>query len=200
MSFTSFFLFYLLILNRKQEEELDSETSSSSEEEPFEEQPQPEQPLLKPEQQKQQQEVIDDDSIEKDADFKITDEENRPSIRSSSQHHTPVLQQTPRGPLKKITSANIINNKLLPSNKKPRRKRRSPRKIKNFEAEDYDEEFEKIRNTGIRTKYHTRDLIRRMIQTTDLNHKVILADLLRSADPPCRRLFIDYRGLFILGK
>ena len=194
------FLSNFLILNRKQEEELDSETSSSSEEEPFEEQPQPEQPLLKPEQQKQQQEVIDDDSIEKDADFKITDEENRPSIRSSSQHHTPVLQQTPRGPLKKITSANIINNKLLPSNKKPRRKRRSPRKIKNFEAEDYDEEFEKIRNTGIRTKYHTRDLIRRMIQTTDLNHKVILADLLRSADPPCRRLFIDYRGLFILGK
>ena len=72
-----------------------------------------------------------------------------------------------------------INNKLPIKNKKPRRKRRSPRKIKNFEAEDYDEEYEKLRNTGIRTKDHTRDLCRRMIQTTDLNHKVILADLLR---------------------
>ena len=79
------------------------------------------------------------------------------------------------------------------------RKRRSPRKIKNFETEDYDEELERLKATGIRTKDHTRDLCRRMIRTTDLNQRLVMAKLLKSADPPCRRLFIDYRGLFILG-
>ena len=88
----------------------------------------------------------------------------------------------------------------LPKPRKIRKKRRSPRKIKNFDAEDYEEELEKLKTTGIRTKDHTRDLCRRMIQTTDLNHKVILAHLLKMGDPPCRRLFIDYRGLYILGR
>ena len=183
--FTNFCLLTFLTLVCLQEEELESDTSSSSEEEPFEAQPQPE-PQLEQEQKQPHQDVLAD-SIEEDEEFKLTDDENRPAAIKPH----PVLQA--RGPSKKA----LTNNK--PS-KKPRRKRRSPRKIKNFEAEDYDEEYEKLRNTGIRTKDHTRDLCRRMIQTTDLNHKVILADLLRSADPPCRRLFIDYRGLFILGK
>ena len=71
--------------------------------------------------------------------------------------------------------------------------------VKNFETEDYDEELERLKATGIRTKDHTRDLCRRMIRTTDLNQRLVMAKLLKSADPPCRRLFIDYRGLFILG-
>jgi histone-lysine N-methyltransferase SETD2 len=81
---------------------------------------------------------------------------------------------------------------------KKRKPRKSPRKIKNYE-DDLEEDLERLKATGIRTKVHTRDLCRRMIQTTDLNTKQILAELLKTADTPCRRLFIDYRGLFILG-
>lgn len=80
------------------------------------------------------------------------------------------------------------------------RRRRSPRKIKNFEADDYyEEDLDKLKSTGIRTKDHTLDLCRRMLKAIDLNVKLILCELLRNADPPCRRLFIDYRGLHTFG-
>ena len=91
----------------------------------------------------------------------------------------------------------------LPKAKKMRKKRKlrkSPRKIKNFEADDYfEEDLDKLISTGIRTKGHTLDLSRRMIQATDFNTRLILCELLRKADDPCKRLFIDYRGLNTLG-
>ncbi len=37
-----------------------------------------------------------------------------------------------------------------------------------------------------------------MVRVTDPNTRLVLADLLRSADPPCKRLFLDYRGLRLL--
>ena len=113
---------------------------------------------------------------------------------------TDITSPTAPTPIKPLAPQPAIRSlSPLPKPRKIRRKRRSPRKIKNFDAEDYEEELEKLKATGIRTKDHTRDLCRRMIQTTDLKHKVILAEMLKMADPPCRRLFIDYRGLYILG-
>ena len=84
--------------------------------------------------------------------------------------------------------------------RKRRKKRRSPRKIKNFE-DDYEneEELERFKLTGIRTKTHTLELTRLMVRATDLNTRMVLAGLLREADSPCRRLFLDYHGLKILG-
>ena len=38
-----------------------------------------------------------------------------------------------------------------------------------------------------------------MVRATDLNTRLVLAGLLREADSPCRRLFLDYHGLKILG-
>ena len=48
-----------------------------------------------------------------------------------------------------------------PWSRKRRKKRRSPRKIKNFE-DDYEneEELERFKLTGIRTKTHTLELTR----------------------------------------
>ena len=40
---------------------------------------------------------------------------------------------------------------------------------------------------------------RLMVRATDLNTRLVLAGLLREADSPCRRLFLDYHGLKILG-
>ena len=83
--------------------------------------------------------------------------------------------------------------------RKLRKLRKSPRKIKNYEADDQEEELEKLTKTGIRTKIHTLALCRLMHRTTDLKTKLILSTLLLRADTPCRKLFIDYRGLQILG-
>ena len=71
----------------------------------------------------------------------------------------------------------------LPKPKKIKRRklRKSPRKIKNFDADDYEEQLDKLKSTGIRTKAHTLDLSRRMLQNPDLNTKLILCELLRKA-------------------
>ncbi len=83
--------------------------------------------------------------------------------------------------------------------RRKRRKRRSPRKIKNFEDEcENEEELERFKATGIRTKQHTVELCRLMVRTTDLNTRLCLADLLMTAAAPCKRLFLDYHGLRLL--
>ena len=71
----------------------------------------------------------------------------------------------------------------LPKPKKMKRKklRKSPRKIKNFDADDHEEKLDKLKSTGIRTKDHTLDLSRRMLQNPDLNTKLTLCELLRKA-------------------
>ena len=79
-----------------------------------------------------------------------------------------------------------------------RRLRRTPRKIKNFETDEFEEEIERLKMTGIRTKGHTVDLCRLMVKVTDSKTRLILCHLLLDADSPCRRLFLDYHGLKIL--
>ena len=71
----------------------------------------------------------------------------------------------------------------LPKPKKMKRKklRKSPRKIKNFDADDHEEKLDKLKSTGIRTKDHTLDLSRMMLQNPDLNTKLTLCELLRKA-------------------
>ena len=54
-------------------------------------------------------------------------------------------------------------------------------KIKNFDADDLKEKLEKLKSTGIRTKDHTLDLSRMMLQNPDLNSKLALCELLRKA-------------------
>ena len=79
-----------------------------------------------------------------------------------------------------------------------RRLRRTPRKIKNFETDEFEEDIERLRMTGIRTKGHTVDLCRLMVRVTETKTKLTLCHLLLDADSPCRRLFLDYHGLKIL--
>lgn len=105
-------------------------------------------------------------------------------------------------PVVKPLPENHTKLEPLPKPKKIRRKlrRKSPRKIKNYEADDYEEDLlDKLKSTGVRTKAHTLELCRRMFQATDLNIKLVLCQLLRGADAPCKRLFIDYRGLRTIG-
>ncbi|QQP54987.1 Uncharacterized protein FKW44_008011, partial [Caligus rogercresseyi] len=82
--------------------------------------------------------------------------------------------------------------------KKRRRRRRSPRKIKNYEEIQDEDEIDRLKSSGIRTKNHTVELSRIMVRTTDTTSRSILAGLLLAADTPCKRLFLDYYGLKIL--
>ncbi|XP_071745910.1 histone-lysine N-methyltransferase SETD2 [Lepeophtheirus salmonis] len=92
----------------------------------------------------------------------------------------------------------IVPTEVVPAPKKRRRRRRSPRKIKNYEDVEDEDEIEKLKSTGIRTKNHTVELSRIMVRTTDTYSRSILAELLQNADTPCKRLFMDYYGLRIL--
>ena len=94
-----------------------------------------------------------------------------PSVKPLPASVTPVpaVAKVTQGPLPK------------PKKIKRRKLRKSPRKIKNFDAEDHDEQLEKLKATGIRTKDHTLDLSRKMLHNPDLNTKLILCELLRKA-------------------
>ena len=96
-----------------------------------------------------------------------------PSVKPLPASVTPVTSSTVKvaqGPLPK------------PKKIKRRKLRKSPRKIKNFEADEYEERLvDKLKATGIRTKDHILNLSRRMLQNPDLNTKLILCELLRKA-------------------
>ena len=150
------------------------------------------------------QDEAEDDDDEEEEESSETSSESSSESEAEEQPPAVAPETAPEAvPVKAATKPKILAAALtpvkIPRKIRRRKVRKSPRKIKNFDADDYEEELEKLRATGIRTKMHTRDLCRRMIQTTDLNTKLILSQLLKRADPPCRRLFIDYRGLYILG-
>ena len=86
-------------------------------------------------------------------------------------------------PVTPVPTTDKVTQDPLPKPKKIKRRklRKSPRKIKNFEADDYEEGLDKLKTTGIRTKDHTLALSRRMLQNPDLNTKLILCELLRKA-------------------
>ena len=50
----------------------------------------------------------------------------------------------------------------------------------------FEEEINHLKSTGIKTKAHTVELCRLMVRVTDLNTKLILASLIRTADSSCR--------------
>ena len=57
-----------------------------------------------------------------------------------------------------------------------------------------------MKATGIRTKEHTLEFCRQIPRATDLNTRLTLASLFKAADKPCKRLFLDYKGLqFVYG-
>ena len=68
-----------------------------------------------------------------------------------------------------------------PQKRKSKKLRISLHKIKNFDADDHEEKLEKLKSTGIRTKDHTLELSRMMLQNPDLNTKLTLCELLRKA-------------------
>jgi hypothetical protein len=89
---------------------------------------------------------------------------------------------------------NASKDKALRQIKMKRKKRKSPRKIKNFE-DDYEneEELERFTVTGIRTKHHTLELCRLMVRTTDHNTRMCLAGLLQGRNSP---IFLQFFYLF----
>ena len=155
----------------EEDEEESTESSESSEEEIVPEKP-PEKPVV----QAQPETVIEEPVEVKEAKI--------PEVKPAS------------------VQDKIRSLSPLPKPRKMRRKRKlrkSPRKIKNYENYDEEEDLEKLTSTGIRTKVHTLALCRLMHRTTDLKTKLLLSTLLIRADSPCKKLFIDYRGLQILG-
>ena len=152
------------------------------------------------------EECEDEDEEESTESSESSDEEIeiKPEVVEKS---VPVIESTtPEAKPVSVQQARAVSPSVTPVKEQPRKVRKrlrklrkSPRKIKNYEADDQEEELEKLTKTGIRTKLHTLALCRLMHRTTDLKTKLILSTLLIRADTPCRKLFIDYRGLQILG-
>jgi len=184
------------------EEEVEEETTSASEESSEDEEEVPEKPAtgLEP---------MGTISVETKEPFvEVEEDEYLPPVTSldTSDEFLPDISDPVMPSVKplpaSVSVASIVKvASSLPKPKKMKRKkiRKSPRKIKNFDADDHEEKLDKLKSTGIRTKDHTLDLSRRMLQNPDLNTKLSLCELLRKADAPCKRLFIDYRGLQTLG-
>ena len=93
--------------------------------------------------------------------------------------------------------------------KKRRKKMRKPKKLKQFEGDEYEDEIEGLVVTGIRNKIQTVQLCRLMVRATRQSTRYVLhpnfllesfppirlrlIDLLLEADQPCLRLFLDYQ-------
>ncbi len=88
--------------------------------------------------------------------------------------------------------------KVVKRKRRRRVKQRSPRKIKNYEKDEGGEELEALKLTGVRTRRHITELVRLMVRSTDNGTRLTLLGLALEADLPCRRLFVDYRGLYLL--
>lgn len=58
--------------------------------------------------------------------------------------------------------------------------------------------MELLKQSGIKNQSHTLSLCRAMVRAKWIDARKTLLDLLANADLPCRRLFLDYRGLKLL--
>lgn len=56
----------------------------------------------------------------------------------------------------------------------------------------------KLEVTGLKNRAHTLTLSRLMVRADDWPTRSRLLDLIKGGDEPCRRLFLDYRGLRFL--
>ncbi|GBP20595.1 Histone-lysine N-methyltransferase SETD2 [Eumeta japonica] len=88
----------------------------------------------------------------------------------------------------------------LKSKRPPRPRRRYPVRPKpELELDaDIEDDIEALTRTGIKNQSHTLLLSRTMVRAKSRRAQTSLLRLLRDADLPCRRLFLDYRGLRLL--
>ncbi|CAH4012491.1 unnamed protein product [Pieris brassicae] len=63
---------------------------------------------------------------------------------------------------------------------------------------DIEEDLEALSRTGVKNQCHTLRLSRTVVRAKTRRAQAALLRLLRDADLPCRRLFLDYRGLRLL--
>ncbi|XP_077299831.1 SET domain containing 2 isoform X2 [Arctopsyche grandis] len=63
---------------------------------------------------------------------------------------------------------------------------------------DLEEEMNMLHLSGIKNQSHTLALCRAMVRAKQIEARILLLRLLATADLPCRRLFLDYRGLRLL--
>lgn len=61
-----------------------------------------------------------------------------------------------------------------------------------------DEDLEALGRTGVKNQSHTLRLSRIVVRAKTRRAQTAILRLLRDADLPCRRLFLDYRGLRLL--
>lgn len=103
------------------------------------------------------------------------------------------------------TSRQDIGDTQADGSVKPRRKRRVKRDRKYVPSgpdlvqdADIEDDIEALLITGIKNQSHTLRLSRTMVRAKGRRAQVALLRLLRDADLPCRRLFLDYRGLRLI--
>ncbi|CAB3250495.1 unnamed protein product [Arctia plantaginis] len=95
---------------------------------------------------------------------------------------------------------------LATPNDPPRPRLRRPKKDRAYKPKapdlvqdaDIEEDLEALGRTGVKNQSHTLRLSRTVVRAKTRRAQCSLLRLLRDADLPCRRLFLDYRGLRLL--
>ncbi|XP_004931047.3 histone-lysine N-methyltransferase SETD2 isoform X2 [Bombyx mori] len=124
---------------------------------------------------------------EPDSDDEYDDEEEEDVSTSKS--------STSEGAQSESTSA----EQPLPKPRKPKRDRKYKPKPPELEQDaDIEEDLEALNRTGVKNQSHTLRLSRTVVRAKGRKAQIALLRLLRDADLPCRRLFLDYRGLRLL--
>ncbi|KAJ0182082.1 hypothetical protein K1T71_002804 [Dendrolimus kikuchii] len=82
---------------------------------------------------------------------------------------------------------------------RPKRERKyKPKTPDLVQDADIEEDLEALSRTGVKNQSHTLRLSRTVVRAKTRRAQTALLRLLRDADLPCRRLFLDYRGLRLL--
>ncbi|XP_046961322.1 probable histone-lysine N-methyltransferase CG1716 [Vanessa cardui] len=86
-----------------------------------------------------------------------------------------------------------------PRVRKPKRDRKyKPKASDLIQDADIEEDLEALGRTGVKNQAHTLRLSRTVVRAKTRRAQAALLRLLRDAHLPCRRLFLDYRGLRLL--
>ncbi|KAI5640686.1 SET domain-containing protein [Phthorimaea operculella] len=97
------------------------------------------------------------------------------------------------------TQATDDSTEKLDRPRKPKKERKYKPKAKDLVQDaDIEEDLEALSRTGVKNQSHTLRLSRTIVRAKTRRCQVALLRLLRDADLPCRRLFLDYRGLRLL--
>ncbi|KOB67346.1 putative huntingtin interacting protein [Operophtera brumata] len=88
---------------------------------------------------------------------------------------------------------------VRPRPPRPKKERKyKPKTPDLIQDADIEEDLEALSRTGVKNQCHTLRLSRTVVRAKSRRAQVALLRLLRDADLPCRRLFLDYRGLRLL--